>query len=404
MKIEQGGVCAAKGFRAAGVHAGIKASSTKLDLAMIFCEVPCAAAAIYTKNKVKGAPLAVTKAHLRDKTAQAVVVNSGNANTCNANGLQIAEETCALAAAELGIPVSQVLVASTGVIGQPMTIDPFKNSMGELVAKLSVKGNDDAMTAIMTTDTRPKQIAVSCEIGGVTVKIGGMCKGSGMIAPNMATLLCFITTDAAIAPDMLERALADTADRTLNRVYIDGDTSTNDMAVLMASGLAGNPVIESDNAHYRAFCAALYEVMLYLARATAKDGEGATKLIECRCFGARDAQTADAVSKSVVSSSLVKAALFAADANWGRILCAMGYAKADFDPNLVSVELSSDGGSVTVCENGVGVNFSEDEAHRILSFDTVIINVHLHEGDCESMAYGCDLTYDYVKINAEYRS
>ena len=402
-----GGVCAAKGFTAGALRAGIKASSEKDDLAMIYCVKPCAAAAVYTQNIVKGAPITVTQKHLKNGKAQAVIVNSGNANTCNANGIEIAELMCSLTADCLKIGSEDVIVASTGVIGQQLSAEPFEKFIPTLASSLSEVGSLDACKAIMTTDTRIKEFSFEFEVDGKTCNIGGISKGSGMINPDMATLLAFITTDAAISPSMLHKALSDANEVSYSRVNVDGDTSTNDMACIMASGLAGNEEITGENEDYEAFFGALCAVMLNLARETARDGEGATKLIECAVLNAPSEEDAALISRAVISSSLVKAAVFAADANWGRILCAAGYSGAEFDPEKISVKIISENGSVTVCENGVGVGHSDDEAHKILSADEITIIIDLNEPDSElnqSIAWGCDLTYDYVKINAEYRT
>lgn len=400
-----GGVCAAKGFKASGVIAGIKAgNTTKRDLALISCETRCKTAALYTTNKVKGAPIIVSRDHLNDGYAQAVIVNSGNANTCNDNGIEIAEEMCRLAANELGINRNDILVGSTGVIGQKLSIDPIKAVISDLASSLSENGSALACEAIMTTDTRKKEFAVEFTIDGKKCHLGGISKGSGMINPNMATMLAFITTDVAINGELLEKALRKVNSLTYNMVSVDGDTSTNDTLFLMSSGLAGNAEIICEDKNYEIFENALYAVMMNLARETARDGEGATKLIECVVNGADTEQTAKIVAKSVISSSLVKAALFAADANWGRILCAIGYADADFDINGVSVDLASAKGSIPVCRSGAGVDFSEEKAKEILSEDEIKILVDLHGGSKSAIAWGCDLTFDYIKINAEYRT
>ena len=395
-----GGVCAAAGFTAGGVIAGIKAgNTTKRDLAMIYCAECCKAAALYTTNKVKGAPIYVTKKHLEDGYAQAVIVNSGNANTCNENGIEIAEQMCELTAEALDIDANDVLVGSTGVIGQPLSIKPIKARIPTLAKELSAKKSSEACEAIMTTDTRKKELAVEFEIEGRKCHVGGISKGSGMIAPNMATMLGFITTDVAICHELLEKALRKVNALTYSMVSVDGDTSTNDTLILMSSGLARNPEIVCEDKNYEKFENALYAVMMNLARETARDGEGATKLLECIVKGAPKI-----VAKSVISSSLVKAAMFAADANWGRILCAIGYAKADFDISRVSVELASEKGKITVCTDGAGISFSEDDAKTILSEDEIKVLVDLHSGEGEAIAWGCDLTFEYVKINAEYRT
>ena len=401
----EGGICAPKGFAAAGVHCGIRANhSEKYDLALIKAEVRCAAAGVYTTNKVCGAPIKVDRAHLADGYAQAIVVNSGNANTCNENGIEIAEQMCELTAEALDIDADDVLVGSTGVIGQPLSIKPIKARIPTLAKELSSKKSSEACEAIMTTDTRKKEIAVEFEIEGRKCHVGGISKGSGMIAPNMATMLGFITTDVAICHELLEKALRKVNSLTYSMVSVDGDTSTNDTLILMSSGLAKNPEITCEDKNYEKFENALYAVMMNLARETARDGEGATKLLECIVKGAPDENTAKVVAKSVISSSLVKAAMFAADANWGRILCAIGYAKADFDITKVSVELASEKGKVTVCTNGAGVSFSEESASEILSEDEIKVLVDLHCGEGEAIAWGCDLTFEYVKINAEYRT
>jgi glutamate N-acetyltransferase/amino-acid N-acetyltransferase len=402
-----GGVCAAEGFTAGSTRAGIKPGSEKDDLAMIYCVRPCASAAIYTQNIVAGAPIAVTKKHLKNGIAQAVIVNSGNANTCNANGIEIAELMCGLTADVMKIHKEDVIVASTGVIGQRMNPEPFEQAIPYLASCLSEVGSTDACKAIMTTDVRVKEFAFEFALGGKVCKIGGISKGSGMIHPDMATLLAFITTDAAISPEMLHSALSDANDMSYSRMSVDGDTSTNDMACIMASGMAGNDVITGEGEDYEIFFNALCAVMLNLARETARDGEGATKLIECAVLNAPSEEAALLISKAVISSSLVKSAMFAADANWGRILCAAGYSGADFDPGKVSVNIISDNGGVLVCKEGAGTDFSEQEAHRVLSADEITIVINLNQPGCElnqAIAWGCDLTYDYVKINAEYRT
>lgn len=400
-----GGVCAAKGFKASGVIAGIKAgNTTKRDLALISCDVRCKAAALFTTNKVKGAPIIVSREHLKDGYAQAVVVNSGNANTCNANGIEIAEGMCALAAEGLNIAKEDILVGSTGVIGQKLDLTPIKAAFPALLDGLSEKNSTLACEAIMTTDTRKKEFAVEFEIDGKKCRLGGISKGSGMINPNMATMLAFITTDAAINGELLKKALVRVNSLTYNMVSVDGDTSTNDSLFLMSSGLAGNAEIICEDKNYEIFENALYAVMMNLARETARDGEGATKLIECVVSGADTEETAKKVAKSVISSSLVKAALFAADANWGRILCAIGYTDADFDIERVAVDLASEKGTIPVCRNGAGVDFSEEKAKEILSEGEIKILVNLNGGDKCAIAWGCDLTFEYVKINAEYRT
>lgn len=402
----EGGVCAAKGFKANGIHCGIKANSdpNKNDLAMIAADKPCTAAAMYTTNKVQGAPIAVTKRHIRDGFAQAVIVNSVNANTCNADGEEKAEAMCAAAAEVLNLRPEDIIVASTGVIGQPLPIDPIVNGIPKLAEGLSESGNTAAVNAIMTTDTQPKEAAVRFEIGGRICHLGGMLKGSGMIHPNMATTLTFLTTDCDIDAALLKEALREVVFLTLNRVSVDGDTSTNDMVCVLANGQAENPKIAKENEDYNIFRDALYTVLMNLARMMARDGEGATKLIECLCDGAPDDRTAEIVAKSVITSSLFKAAIFGEDANWGRILCAVGYAPAEFDIHQVDVTLGSEKGVILVCEDGAGVAFSEEKAKEILSEEEIRVHVTIGKGEGIAVAWGCDLTYDYVRINGDYRS
>ncbi len=405
-KYVDGGVCAALGFVANGLNCGINPDKNKNDLGMVYSETPCDAAGVYTKNKVKGAPIIVTKRHLQESggIAKAVLVNSKNANTCNFDGEDIAEESSRLAANELGINANEIIVGSTGVIGQRLSIEPFRNYMKPLVEGLTRDGNDRAVNAIMTTDTVPKQVAVEFVIDGRTCRLGGMAKGSGMIHPNMATTLNFITSDVAISSEMIQKALSDVVKVTYNCLSIDGDTSTNDTATVMANGLAGNNKITSEGADYEIFKQALYIVMMNMTRMLAADGEGATKLVECYCKGCPDLDTAIIVAKSVIRSPLLKCAIFGEDANWGRILCAIGYAEAEFDIDKVDVWMASKAGSIKVCENGSGIEFSEDEAAKILAEDEIHINIDLKQGDAEAKAWGCDLTYDYVKINGDYRS
>ena len=402
--IIEGGVCAAKGFKANGIHAGIRKGKTKKDLSVIFSEKRATAAAVYTTNKVKGAPLTVTKNNISDGYAQAVICNSGNANTCNANGIEIATETCALLGAELGIPATDVVVASTGVIGQPLDITPIRDAIPALCAGLSDCGSAVAAEGIMTTDTKMKEIAVSFEIGGVECKMGGIAKGSGMIHPNMATMLVFITTDCAISSAMLEKALKGDVQNTFNMISVDGDTSTNDQVTLLANGLAGNKEITDDGDDFAEFMKALNTVTVNLCKKIAADGEGATKLLECEVKGAKDICAAKTIAKSVICSSLVKAAMFGADANWGRVLCAIGYSGAEVDVTKVDVAFESKKGEIPVCKNGAGVEFSEEFAKEILLENEITISVKLGDGDAESRAWGCDLTYDYVKINGDYRT
>ncbi|MBE6548947.1 MAG: bifunctional glutamate N-acetyltransferase/amino-acid acetyltransferase ArgJ [Ruminococcaceae bacterium] len=404
MKTINGGVCAAKGFSANGVHCGIRKNRTKRDLALIYSEVPATAAAVYTTNLVKGAPLTVTKSHIADGYAQAVICNSGNANTCNANGIEIAEQMSELLAKEMGIKASDVVVASTGVIGQPLDIEPIKNGIPALVAGLSKDGTDAAAEGIMTTDVAKKEIAVEFTVGGKTCHIGGIAKGSGMIHPNMATMLVFITTDAAISAEMLQKALSSDIKDTFNMVSVDGDTSTNDMVTVLANGMAGNAEITSEGEDFSEFMKALNTVTVYLCRMIAGDGEGATKLLECKVSGAKDVATAKTVAKSVICSSLLKAAMFGADANWGRVLCAIGYSGADVDVNAVDVSFKSVKGEITVCVNGAGVEFSEEKAKEILLERDIEIIISVGDGEGTATAWGCDLTYDYVKINGDYRT
>ena len=403
MEFIEGGICAAKGFTAGGIHCGIRKNKTKRDLALIFSEKKASAAAVYTTNLVKGAPLAVTKMHLMNGTAQAVICNSGNANTCNADGIEVAQKMSKLTSDVLGIDDDDVVVASTGVIGQPLDITPIKNSINDLKASLG-NNSKDAAEGIMTTDTVLKEVAVSFDIDGVTCKIGGIAKGSGMIHPNMATMLVFITCDVAIAPDMLQKALSSDIQNTFNMVSVDGDTSTNDMVVVLSNGMAGNKEITEEGEAFDTFMKALNTVTVYLCRMIAGDGEGATKLLECKVTGAKDEKTAKTVAKSVICSSLTKAAMFGADANWGRVLCAIGYSGADVDVNKVDVSFTSDKGTIPVCKNGAGIDFSEEIAKEILLEKEIIINVGLNSGDYTSTSWGCDLTYEYVRINGDYRT
>ena len=404
MKIIDGGVCAAKGFMASGVHCGVRKNKTKKDISLIFSEKKASAAAVYTTNLVKGAPLTVTKNHIANGFAQAVICNSGNANTCNANGIEIAEEMSNLTASALGIDASDVVVASTGVIGQPLDIEPIKEGIPQLKKLLSKEGSKDAAEGIMTTDVKHKEISLEFELGGKICHIGGIAKGSGMIHPNMATMLVFITTDAAISPAMLQKALSKDITNTFNMISIDGDTSTNDMVTVLANGMAGNEEITDEGKDYDEFMKALNTVNVYLCKMIAADGEGATKLLECSVKGADDEITAKTVAKSVVCSSLLKAAMFGADANWGRVLCAIGYSGAKIDVSKVGVSFKSCKGEIEVCKNGAGVDFSEEKAKEILLEDEIEIAVTLGNGDVSVSAWGCDLTYDYVKINGDYRT
>ena len=404
MKLISGGICAAKGFKASGVHCGIRKNRTKKDLALIVSDVPASAAAVYTTNLVKGAPLLLNMRNLSDGKAQAVICNSGNANTCNANGIQIAKEMCKLVSEATGIPANDVVVASTGVIGQPLDITPIADGMAELTANLSYEGSNDAATAIMTTDTVSKEVAVEFEINGKVCRMGGIAKGSGMIHPNMATMLVFITTDCAIAPDMLQKALSGDIKNTFNMVSVDGDTSTNDMVTVIANGMAGNEVITEENQDFTVFMKALNTLTVNLCRMIAGDGEGATKLLECVVTGADDEETAKICAKSVICSSLLKAAMFGADANWGRVLCAIGYSGASVDVTKIDVSFKSNKGIITVCQNGAGVPFSEEKAKEILLEKEIDILISVGEGEFSATAWGCDLTYDYVKINGDYRT
>ena len=404
MKMIEGGVTAAQGFVAGGIHCGVRKNKSKPDLAMIYSEKPCAAAAVYTQNLVKGAPILVTQKNIADGAAKAVICNSGNANTCNADGEEKAQTMCDLTAQALGIAPQDVVVASTGVIGQVLPIEPIQAGIPELVKALSADGSHAAATAIMTTDTIAKEAAAEVEIGGKTVKVGGISKGSGMIHPNMATMLCFVTTDCAISPAMLDKAIHQVTEKTFNMISVDGDTSTNDTFAILANGAAGNPEITAPGPDYDAFAQALEAVCRQLSKLMAGDGEGATKLLICRVDGAMDLSMARTVSKSVICSTLFKAAMFGADANWGRVLCAIGYSGAAVDVNKIDVSFRSAKGQVDVCQNGAGIPFSEEKASQVLSEHEIEILVHLHLGEASAEAYGCDLTYDYVKINGDYRT
>ena len=405
MKKITSGVTAPKGFIAGGLHCGVKNHNTeKKDLAMIYSEVPCTAAAVYTQNKVYGAPITVTKNNIADGMAQAMVCNSGNANTCNADGVEKAQMMCDLAAKALNLKPEDIIVASTGVIGQVLPIEPIEKGIAELAPILSKDGNLDAVHAIMTTDTKPKEEAYEIEIGGKIVKIGAMAKGSGMIHPNMATMLGFLTTDAAITSEMLAKALKLAVDDTFNMVSVDGDTSTNDMVSIMANGMAENPLIDKEGEDFDLFVTVVKEICTSMAKKIAGDGEGATKLVECTVTGAPTIPLAKAIAKSVITSSLTKAAMFGADANWGRILCAIGYTEGDFAVDDIQVDISSPKGSILVCQNGAGVEFSEEIAKEILLEEEIHIEITMKQGDATATAWGCDLTYDYVKINGDYRT
>lgn len=404
MKQIEGGVCAAAGFKAAGVHCGIRKNQTKRDLGLIVSDCKASAAAVYTTNLVKGAPLLVTKEHLADGTAQAILCNSGNANTCNADGPQIANAMCQLAADQLGLAPEDVAIASTGVIGQPLNLEVIQAGMAPLAADLAYHNSLHAATAIMTTDTIPKEAAVEFELDGKVCHLGGIAKGSGMIHPNMATMLVFLTTDAAISSELLQKALSTDVQSTFNMVSVDGDTSTNDMVVILANGMAGNTLITQEGEDFAVFMKALNTVTMQLCKMLAGDGEGATHLLECKVSGAADLSTARTVAKSVICSSLVKAAIFGADANWGRILCAIGYSGADVNVQAVDVAFVSQAGRIEVCKAGAGIPFSEEKAKQILLEHEIEIHVELNSGSAESTAWGCDLTYDYVKINGDYRT
>ncbi|WP_305177653.1 bifunctional glutamate N-acetyltransferase/amino-acid acetyltransferase ArgJ [Faecalibaculum rodentium] len=398
MKGIEGGITAAKGYKTGAVHSGIRASQSKKDLAVIVSEVPCQAAAVYTSNIVKAAPLHITREHLGEGTAQAIVINSGNANACAPRGEENALREAQAAAKLLGLKTEDVLVASTGVIGQELPIEVIETAMGQIVL---TDDSADTAKAIMTTDTKMKQTAVEFELNGKTVHLGGIAKGSGMIHPNMGTMLCFVTTDAAISQSVLQQSLSKIVKKTFNRISVDGDTSTNDMCIVLANGLAGNEEITQQN---DVFDQALESVMKDLAVMIASDGEGASRLIISTVVNAADETQAETLAMSVASSSLFKAAMFGSDANWGRVLCAMGYSGAKFDPEKVDVLFQSDAGTVEVAKNGRGLDFDEDLAKKILSRDQVQVVMNLHEGDVSVTCWGCDLTYDYVKINGDYRS
>lgn len=403
MKRIKHGVCAAQGFKAAAIHAGIRQNHHKLDLALIASEVEAKAAAVYTKNQVKAAPIYLTKKHLADGKAKAIICNSGNANACTFDGMEIANQTSKLLAKELGINPQDVIVASTGVIGQRLAIKPFQDKMTDLVLGLG-NNSEQAAKAIMTTDLKLKEIAVGFELNGIKCNIGGIAKGSGMIHPNMGTMLAFITTDCEISSQMLDQALKTDVEKSFNMVSVDGDTSTNDMVCILANGLAHNKPITAPGPEYKIFCEALNIITTYLSKLIAADGEGATKLLECSVFGAKTKTAARKSAKSVISSSLVKAAFFGADANWGRILSALGNSGADIDLSNIKISLKSKQGQIVVCENGIAIEFSEDKAKEILLEDEIQIEIILNQGQFNATAWGCDLTYDYVKINGDYRT
>jgi len=404
MKEIQGGVCAPKGFQATGIHCGIRKNKSKKDLALIVSDVMCHAASTYTLNKVKGAPIYVTKQHLQDGLAKAIICNSGNANTCNVNGEEIANAVCDLCAKSLNIKAEDIIVASTGVIGQPLDIKPFQDHMDALVESLNYTGSSDACEGIMTTDTVKKEYAVEFELDNQVCHIGAIAKGSGMIHPNMATMLAFVTTDVAISKDMLDEVIHEVVNDTFNMVSVDGDTSTNDMLSVMANGLADNKEICKKDEDYTTFKEALMFICTSLSKGIAKDGEGATKLLTCHVNNAATIKDAKVVAKSVITSSLFKAAMFGKDANWGRILCAIGYSEANYNLDQIEVHIASQVGDICVCLNGRGYPFDEDEALKILSEDEIEIIIDLHDGCEKATAWGCDLTYDYVKINGDYRT
>ena len=401
-----GGVCAAQGFVANGLNAGINPDKKKNDLCLVYSKEPCSAAGVYTLNKVKGAPVIVTRENLKKShgIAHAILANSKNANTCNFDGIEIAEKACKLAADHLGIKPEEVIIGSTGVIGQKLSIQPFEEYMKPLAEGMTADGNDRAAYAIMTTDTVMKQVAVEFKIGDAICRMGGMAKGSGMIHPNMATTLNFLTSDVAITPELIQKALSDVVKVTYNCLSVDGDTSTNDTVTVMANGLAGNKLIDKEGEDYDTFRQALYIVMMNMTRMLAADGEGASKLLECSVTGAPDQETAIIIAKSVIRSPLLKCAMFGEDANWGRVLCAIGYAEAEFDIDKVDVDFESEFGKIAVCRDGSGVEFSEEIAAKILSAEEIHILVELKQGKAQAKAWGCDLTYDYVKINGDYRS
>ncbi len=402
--IPEGNVCSPKGFQASGVHCGLRKNKFKKDLALIVSECRAAAAAVYTQNKVQGAPIAVTRDHLVDGYAKAMLCNSGNANTCAPNGRAVAEQMCSMLESASGIAADDVIIASTGVIGQPLPLEPIQNGMPALVAALSSTGGEDASAAIMTTDLVAKHCAVQFEIGGKTCTIGGIAKGSGMIHPNMATMLVFVTTDVDITPELLREVVSSDVVDTFNMISVDGDTSTNDMLSVLANGMADNAMIDKAGDELEAFRAAFHQVTSHLSKAIARDGEGATKLLTCTVNGAASDNDARTAARAVIASSLVKTAMFGADANWGRVLCALGYSGANFDPEKVDVSFSSQAGSISVCKNGRALDFSEEKAKTVLLEKEVTIHVDMQDGQANATAWGCDLSYDYVRINGDYRS
>ena len=407
LKFIDGGVCAAQGFQAAGIHVGVKThASWKKDVALIVSDVDCSASAVFTKNVVKAAPIHVDKAHLADGKARAIIANSGNANACAPHGEENAIRMCQAAAQAIGCKPEDVLVSSTGVIGQTINVQVIEDGVPELYGALAAtpEASDAAAHAIMTTDTEKKEAAVETVIGGKVVRMGGIAKGSGMIHPNMGTMLCFLTTDCAISPEMIRTALLETVNVSFNRISVDGDTSTNDSCIVLANGLAGNETITEKGEDYAAFLEALQTLCMTLAKKMASDGEGAKHLITCIVKGAADEAQAETISKSVISSTLTKAAIFGADANWGRVLCAMGYSGAEFDPEKVDVHFTSAAGDIAVCEKGRGLNFDEDLAKKILTEHDIEINITMGEGEAACTCWGCDITYDYIKINGDYRT
>ena len=399
------GITAPQGFLASGIHCGLKKNNLKLDLALIYSTVPASSAGVYTKNKVKGAPIYITKEHLTNKKAQAIIINSGNANTCTGeDGLMKAKKMTEIQGKSLKLKASDVLVASTGVIGVPLNIDAIKDGIPMLTERLSIEGFEDAATAIMTTDTYKKQLAFEFNIDNKKVTIGAMAKGSGMIEPNMGTMLSFITTDLNISGEMLNEALKESVKISYNRVSVDGDTSTNDMVLVLANGLADNKEIKEKDTNYYAFLEVLNILNVTLAKMIAKDGEGATKLIECIVSNCKNEKDAEILSKAVINSPLVKTAIFGSDANWGRILCALGYSGVNINPNKIDLSFKSSIGEIDVCKDGMPLPFDEVKAKEILLQDEIIILINMNSGKYSSTAWGCDLSYDYVKINGDYRS
>ena len=402
MEKQEKGVCMPLGYLAAGMWAGFKKSKKK-DLALVFSVVQATCCGVYTTNKVKGAPLQVTQENLSDGRAQAIIINSGNANTCTENGYEVARKTCSILASGLGIEEKDVVVASTGIIGVPLSIKPFEKNMASLIKGLSEEGNFQAASAILTTDRKTKEASSTIETPHGEIRIGAMAKGSGMINPNMATMLSFFTTDADITLELLKEALFETVETTFNQISIDGDTSTNDMVIIMANGESCVKIRNRDDV-YQEFKQGLLKLSRKLCKMIARDGEGATKQITCKVLKAASLDQARLLSKSVISSNLVKAAMFGKDANWGRILCALGYGKTEALLDDVSIVFKSEKGEVKVCENSKNFPFPETLAKEILSSQDVEIRVTLNEGEFEAEAYGCDLTYEYVRINGDYRT